>query len=164
MILPIIKECILKLATDPNNCPKFYLGSRAWQNIKADNENTQNFFIYLAQPLTSRDDINMNTGLIETYYRLMFFVGQKIDFNATTEHQQLIADKARLIIYYFQQAIIQDARVSSAKNSIITDMLNEFDLNATGAGWVADICIYNRKPVCLPPDLFPITNPDYSGS
>lgn len=151
--MSIIADVVAELTATP-----FFLhGTKSWQNLKSDQIDLSNGIVYLDEPITSDDTLEISDALTERYAIKMFF-GEKVeqkqmfDFD---EHHAVALDM-RAVRRQFINKLKYRPEIDSITNVKTVEWLNEFMANISGVVvYFTAVCTSTSDDDCEEQELPP---------
>lgn len=150
MIISIIQSVVSQMKHNDVSLPDLVVGGKSFQNAIADNKNFKNGFVTLVTPIASTGR-NERSGYKPRKFPLemMFLFKSQLDWTPL-QHDQNCIQPARVLVDQFIERLTQSEYVDEVdQNFSELDVINVFDVNASGIILKLTVKPYNRKSICL---------------
>lgn len=130
--------------------PDLVVGSKSFQNAMADNKNFKDGFVTLVTPI-ARNGRNEKSGYKSRKYplELMFLFKSQLDWTPL-EHDTKCIIPATELVDQFIERLTQNPNIDEVElNFSELEVINVFDVNASGIILKLTVKPYNIKSICL---------------
>lgn len=150
MIISIIQNVVSQMKYNDVSLPPLVVGSKSFQNAVSDNKNFKNGFITLVTPIASTGR-NEKSGYKPRKFplELMFLFKSQLDWTPL-QHDQICIIPARNLVDQFIERLTQSTDIDEVdQNFSELEVINVFDVNASGIILKLTVKPHNRKSICL---------------
>lgn len=150
MIISIIQSVVSQMKYNDVSLPDLVVGGKSFQNAISDNKNFSNGFITLVTPIASTGR-NEKSGYKPRKFPLemMFLFKSKLDWTPL-QHDQNCIQPARVLVDQFIERLSQSEYVDELDQAFSElEVINVFDVNASGIILKVTIKPFNVKSICL---------------
>ena len=143
-----IVQYIGSIVAQMSNHPKFLHGTKAWQNLLADEIDYTNGAVFMDDTLQAPLNIEKSGYITETYPILIAFF-KKGNIDDTPDQQQAIISAMQSLCREFITRLFNDSdNVKNFKGIKISYLINMMDANLHGISLNITFDYYNNASIC----------------